>query len=95
MTEVGPFLVKCDTALAEADRLLAFCALWSDLSEIELAATRARIAALRHEVERLSGMTPIPPRRKIHPEWIDLAGGESPWSARDKEWNGDNGVGAV
>ncbi|MEO8141859.1 MAG: hypothetical protein ABI617_04295 [Sphingomicrobium sp.] len=53
--------------------------------EPELAATKLRIAALRHEVERLRGMATVRVRRKIHPDWIDLANGAVPWPAAGRD----------
>jgi len=79
MTDIEPCLSGCDQALAEADLLIACLVDFPVSLEPELAATRQRIAALRHEVERLRGMTTVSPRRKIHPDWIDLSSNGSPW----------------
>lgn len=80
MTNFDPCLAGCDHALAEAERLIASMAGFPVSLEPELTATRMRIAALRREVERLRGMTTLPVRRKIHPDWIDLASNGSPWA---------------
>lgn len=82
MTDFEPCLSGCDQALAEADLLIACMTDFPASLEPELAATRERIAALRHEVDRLRGMTPLPPRRKMHPDWIKLSSKGSPWSPR-------------
>ncbi len=86
MAELQPCLAGCDQALAEAEVLIASLARFPASLDPELAATKLRIAALRHEVERLRGMTTFRVRRKIHPDWIDLANGVTPWPAagRDK-----------
>ena len=85
MPSLDPCLAGCDHALAEADRLIASLAGFPVSLEPELAATRIRIAVLRREVERLRGMTTLPPRRKIHPDRIDLSNSASPWGARQAE----------
>ena len=82
MPNLDPCLAGCDHALAEAERLIASLSGFPASLAPELAATRVRIAVLRREVERLRGMTTLPPRRKIHPDWIDLSSYGSPWSAR-------------
>ena len=89
MTDIEPYLSGCDQALAEADLLLASLADFPASIEPELTATRQRIEALRREVERLRGMATVSPRRKIHPDWIDLASNKSPWCAP----SGDQGGG--
>lgn len=81
MNKFEPYLAGCDQALAEADLLIACLDDFPASLEAELAATRQRIAALRLEVERLRGMTTLPPRRKMHPDWIDLSSFGSPWCA--------------
>lgn len=81
MTDIEPYLLGCDQALAEADLLIASLGDFPASIEPELTATRQRIAALRREVERLRGMATLSPRRKIHPDWIDLASNGSPWCA--------------
>ena len=83
MNDIEPCLSGCDQALAEADRLIACLAEFPASLEPELTATRQRIAVLRREVERLRGMTTLPRRRKMHPDWIDLASEGSPWCARE------------
>lgn len=79
MTDLDPCLLGCDTALAEADLLISMLSDGADSLDPELSAVRARIALLRREVDRLRGMAIVPARRKIHPDWIDLAGNGSPW----------------
>ncbi len=85
MTDLQPCLAGCDQALAEADLLITALAGWSETLDPELASVRARIAALRLEVERLRGMPSSPKRKRIKPEWTKLAGTEAPWppSGRD------------
>jgi hypothetical protein len=85
MTDFEPCLSGCDQALAEAQLLLASMAEFPDSLEPELAALRARISTLRHEVERLRGMTTVRVRRKIHPDWIELTRGPTPWPAATNE----------
>ena len=81
MTDLDPCLLGCDNALAEADLLIAMLSDCPDSLAAELSAVRLRIAALRHEVERLRGMATLPVRRKSPPDWIDLAANGSPWAA--------------
>jgi len=85
MTDLDPCLFGCDNALAEADLLLLMLSEYPASLESELIATRARIAALRREVERLRGMTTVPARRRIQPDWTDLTSDGSPWAARGPE----------
>ena len=92
MTDLDPCLLGCDNALAEADRLIACMAEFPASPEPELTATRQRIGALRREVERLRGMATLPARRKIHPDWIDLASNGSPWAARELGQVGGNQI---
>lgn len=89
MTDIQPCLAGCDQALAEADLLIACLADFPASLEPELAATRQRIAILRREVDRLRGMTSLPPWRKIHPDWIDLSNNRSPWGAAGPDPDGD------
>ncbi|MEO5578648.1 MAG: hypothetical protein ABIR25_06320 [Sphingomicrobium sp.] len=88
MTDLDPCLLGCDAALAEADLLIAMLSDGSGSIEPELSAVRMRIALLRREVDRLRGMTTVPTRRKIHPDWIDLASNGSPWAALGGEQAG-------
>ena len=81
MTNLEPCLLGCDTALAEAELLIAMLSDGRDSLDPELSAVRLRIVALRHEVERLRGIPTLPVRRTIHPDWIDLAANGSPWAA--------------
>ena len=81
MTNLEPWLSGCDKALAEADLLIATLSDFPASLEPELTATRLRISELRREVDRLRGMPAVPQRRKIHPDWIDLANIDSPWAA--------------
>lgn len=74
MTDLEPCLLGCDLALAEANQLMLLLSEEGRSSDPEVAAVRARIAVLRREVERLRGTTAIPRRRRIHPDWIKLAG---------------------
>lgn len=78
MTDLDPFLLDCDTALVEAELLITML---SDSLDPELAAVRLRIAALRHEVERLRGMATLPVRRKAPPDWSEHTANGSPWAA--------------
>ena len=80
MTDLEPFLHGCDCALAEAERLVAMLSDVPDSLEPELLGVRTRITRLRREVDRLRGMPIVPPRRKIHPDWIDLVQNGSPWA---------------
>ena len=95
MTDIEPCLTGCDQALAEADRLIACLADFPASIEPELTATRQRIAAIRREVDRLRGMATVPTRRKIHPDWIDLASYGSPWTARGGDQVGPDQIGGV
>lgn len=79
MTDLDPCLLGCDSALAEADVLIAMLAASPDSLEPELAAVRVQIARLRREVDRLRGMPTVPTRRTSQPDWIELAGSGSPW----------------
>lgn len=88
MTDLIPCLLGCDTALAEADLLIAMLSVDRDSLGPELVAVRTRIARLRREVDRLRGMPIVPARREIHPDWIDLVSGGSPWSARGADQAG-------
>ena len=81
MTDLEPCLLGCDTALAEADLLVAMLSDGADSLDPELSTVRMRIALLRREVDRLRGMATVPARRKIHPDWIDLTSNGSPWTA--------------
>lgn len=81
MTDVEPCLAGCEQALAEAEFLLTTLRVIPGSLEPELATVCARIARLRNEVERLRGMTTVRVRRNIHPDWIELAGGSTPWPA--------------
>ena len=85
MTELQPCLTGCDQALAEAELLIASLANFPVSMEPELAATKARIAALRHEVERLRGMATVRVRRNIPPVWINLANDVAPWPVAGRD----------
>ena len=82
MDDFRPCLTECDRALVEAELMVACLADFPASLEPELTATRQRIAQLRHEIEWLRGMSILPARRKMHPDWIDLASHGSPWAAR-------------
>ena len=92
MTNLEPWLSGCDKALAEADLLIATLSDFPAPLEPELTATRLRINELRREVDRLRGMPTVPPRRKVHPDWIDLASSGSPWGARDGDQIGGDKI---
>jgi len=95
MTDLDPCLLGCDSALAEADLLIAMLSDGPGSLEPELSAVRLRIAALRHEIERLRGLPTLPVRRKIHPDWIDLAANGSPWTAFGADHPGGGQVSGV
>ena len=78
MIDLDPCLAGCDSALAEAELLLAMLGA-SGTDEAELAPVRASITVLRREVGRLRGLKVQPSRRQTDPFWIDLGGRESPW----------------
>ena len=80
MTDLEPCLAGCDSALAEADLLLAILAA-SGTNESALAPVRDSIATLHREVDRLRGFKVAPLRKKADPFWMELGGGESPWSS--------------
>ena len=80
MTNLEPWLSGCDKALAEADLLIATLSDFPTSLEPELCATRLRISKLRHEVDRLRGMSAVPQRRKKAPDRIDLSNINSPWA---------------
>ena len=78
MTDLDPCLAGCDSALAEAERLLAvLAATGSDGAAV--APIRRTIARLRREVDRLRGLKVSPARREFSPFRTQLAGGKSPW----------------
>lgn len=81
MTDLDPCLAGCDSALAEAELLLAMLgAAGSD--DDALAPVKLSIATLRREVDRLRGLKVVPVRRRTDPFWMELGGsGESPWAA--------------
>lgn len=93
MTDLEPWLSGCDEALAEADLLIATLSDSPASIELELTATRLRIAQLRREVDRLRGMATRAPRRQIHSDWIDLARNSSPWGPRDGDQVGPDKLG--
>lgn len=78
MNELDPCLAGCDSALAEAERLLAMLAATGS-DEESLAPVRASVARLRREIDRLRGLKVPPARRKTGPSWTQSPGGESPW----------------
>ena len=78
MNELDPCLAGCDSALGEAERLLAMLAATGSAEE-SLAPVQASIARLRREVDRLRGLKVAPARRKTGPLWMQSSGGESPW----------------
>ncbi len=78
MTDFEPCLAGCDSALAEAELLLAMLAA-SGTDETTLAPVRESIATLHREVDRLRGLKVAPLRKKNDPFWMELGGGESPW----------------
>ena len=78
MNQLEPCLTGCDSALAEAERLLAILAATGSAEE-SLAPAQASIARLRREVDRLRGLKVAPARRKTGPLWTQSPGGESPW----------------
>lgn len=80
MTDLIPCLAGCDSALAEAELLLALLAA-SGTDEAALAPVRMSIANLRREVDRLRGIKVAPARKKSGPLWMEIGGGESPWSS--------------
>ncbi len=79
MTDLDPCLAGCDSALAEAELLLAMLAA-SGTNETALAPVRASIATLHREVDRLRGLKVTPSRKKVDPLWMEIGGGGSPWS---------------
>ena len=93
MTDLDPCLLGCDSALAEADLLIAMLSDSSDSLDPELTAVRLTITRLRREVDRLRGMPIVPARGKIHPDWIDLSSEGSPWAARIGNQAGGDQVG--
>ena len=80
MTNLRTWLSGCNKALAEADLLIASLSDFPASLEPELSATRLRISELRHEVDRLRGMSAVPQSRKNAPERIDLSTINSPWA---------------
>lgn len=84
MTKIEPCLLGCDTALAEADRLMHLLCGYSRPLDPEITALRRRIAALRKEVERLRGITSVRAERRMNTDWIDPSHIGSPWAAPDR-----------
>ncbi len=82
MTDLDPCLLGCDSALAEADLLIAMLEAGPESVEHELSAVRTRIVQLRREVDRLRGLPIVPTRRNPYPEWSELAGAGLPWPRR-------------
>lgn len=80
MTDLDPCLAGCDSALAEAELLLAMLAA-TGTDESALVPVRASIAKLRREVDRLRGLKVAPSRKNADPFWMELGGGQSPWTA--------------
>ena len=80
MTDLDPCLAGCDSALAEAELLLAMLAA-TGTDEGALAPVRASIAKLHREVDRLRGLKVDPSRKKANPFWMDLGGGTTPWQS--------------
>ena len=78
MTDLDPCLTGCDSALAEAELLLAMLAA-SGTNEAALAPVRESITTLHREVDRLRGLKVAPLRKKADPFWMELGGGGSPW----------------
>ena len=78
MTNLDPCLAGCDSALAEAELLLAMLA-GSGSDEVALVPVRASITALRREVDRLRGLKVPPARRKTNPFWTQFGEAQSPW----------------
>jgi hypothetical protein len=78
MCDLDPCLRGCDSALAEADLLIAMLSAIPESARPEMAALRGRIALLRHEVGRLRGQ-PLPwsARRFDHGNALDAHG--LPW----------------
>lgn len=95
MSSLDPCLLGCDLALAEADQLIRLASDCAGSLDPEIAAVRLRIAALRHEVERLRGMPALPVRRKIHPDRIDLTAVGSPWESLGSCHPGGEQLGGV
>lgn len=89
MTDLDPCLAGCDKALAEAELLIACLVDFPASIEPELTATRQRIAALRREVDRLRGMPAISSRKKIHPDWLNIADSGSPWTIGRRDAAGE------
>lgn len=85
MTDLDHCLLGCDKALAEADSLLVTLSGEPASLDSEITAVRRRIAILRHEVERLRGLAPRV-RRNIHPDWINLSNGSSPWPVPSRDF---------
>ena len=79
MTDLDPCLAGCDSALAEAELLLAMLAA-TGTDEAALAPVRHSIAKLRREVDRLRGLKVAPSQKKADPFWMELGGGESLWT---------------
>lgn len=93
MTNLDPCLRGCDLALAEADLLIELLSEGCESLDPELTAVRRQIARLRGEVDRLRGMPTLPTRRRVHPDWTDLASASSPWAARGVEQIGGGPAG--
>jgi len=82
MIELDPCLAGCDSALAEAELLLAVLGA-SGTDAAALAPVRASIAVLRREVDRLRGLKVHPARRKTDPFWMQTGKSQSPWPSAD------------
>ncbi len=85
MTDYDPCLSGCDQALAEAELLITSLAEFQSPLDPELGAFIERIATLRQEVERLRGMPTVRVRRKLHPDWINLAGEAALWPTAGRD----------
>ncbi len=81
MTKINPFLHDCDSALAEAEKLLAMLTDQYQSLDPEIAAVRGRIARLRREVDRLRGLAVPLERGEVDPDRIDRLS-HSPWFDR-------------
>lgn len=95
MTDLDPCLLGCDSALAEAEMLIAILDRGPRSLDPEVAAVRLRIARLRREVERLRGMATAPPSKEIPPNWTGLASFASPWCAQGGSLIGPEQIGGV
>ena len=80
MTDLDPCLAGCESALAEAEELLAVLAA-TGCDEAAVAPIRHSIARLRREVDRLRGLKVPQIPRKADPLWVELGSEEAPWPA--------------